>query len=65
MERQGGVAVGSTVHPAHVDADAFVPALQQNAQQSAAVAEPNIWAANLLKILSGQNERVGAGGWWK
>jgi hypothetical protein len=58
--RGGGVAVGSTVHPAHVDADALVPALQQNAQQSAAVTKPNIWAANLLKILSGRNERVGA-----
>jgi hypothetical protein len=48
MERQGGVAVGSTVHPAHVDADAFVPALQQNAQQSAAVIEPDLWAAHLF-----------------
>jgi hypothetical protein len=63
--RRGGVAVGSTVHPAHVDADALVPALQQNAEQSPAVAQPNIWAANLLKILSGQNVRVGACGWLK
>jgi hypothetical protein len=37
-----------TIHPAHVDSDAFVPALQQNAQQSAAVIEPDLWAAHLF-----------------
>jgi hypothetical protein len=47
--QQRGTAGERTVRPAHVDADALVPILQQDAQQSAAMAKPRLWAAGLLE----------------
>ena len=47
--QQRGTARERTVRPAHVDADALVPILQQDAQQSAAMAKPRLWAAGLLE----------------
>jgi len=55
-----------TVHPtAHVDADALVPALQQNAQQSAAVGQPDLRTTDLPRCVStkiGQHKNRGKRG---